>query len=152
MWCGVWFKRRNELTFRAAMSDRPNWCHRWNSLNENFMARSRHCEEKNKYTNMFKLWNFVQVECADKSGWFGVDIKLFVFLYSHKAEWPVFVVTFLSLKIDCQSALTTHSVLFQYIMMWVMCVWTSTGWRGAPLSRCCQSCRSELHQEKRSAK
>lgn len=46
-WCvrGCWCIRRDELTFPAAMSDRPSWCQRWNSLNANFMARSRHCEE-----------------------------------------------------------------------------------------------------------
>lgn len=55
------YKRRHELTFPAAMSDRPSWCQRWNSLNENFMARSRHCEETRRHTNMLELCNRVRV-------------------------------------------------------------------------------------------
>ena len=30
------------LTFPAAMSDRANWYHRWNSSKANFMALSKH--------------------------------------------------------------------------------------------------------------
>lgn len=50
--CCSWYIRRNELTFPAAMSDRPSWYQRWNSLKENFMARSRHFEQKCKHNNV----------------------------------------------------------------------------------------------------
>lgn len=49
-------------------------------------------------------------------------------------------------RLEWLSALSTHSVPFQHIATWLMCVWTCSGRCGAPV-RCCQSRARQPNQK-----